>query len=157
MAFVILRTFSSIDFFFDSSSAEKRRTASDDFAARGAARVRARAGAEQPLEVVPAGLLDDVPDLREVALADAPDLDVGRAALRVEPGPVDGGPHVPLARSSSSVMTAEWSRPPRPRARSAAKSSCTSAVVGSGTPNARPDSMIRPRSLKWRSTRKPGW
>src|SRR5207253_7722719 len=66
-----------------------------------------RTRAELPLEVVAEGLLDHVADLGEIPLADAPDLDVRRAAFRIESCAVDRGPHVPLARSSSSVITPE--------------------------------------------------
>jgi len=52
----------------------------------GAAEDLARAGADLPLEEIAEGLLDDVPHLGEVALADAADLDERRAALRVETG-----------------------------------------------------------------------
>src|SRR6267143_3315066 len=116
-----------------------------------------RAGAELTLEEVAEGLLHDVADLREVALADATDLDLGKTSLRVQPGAVDRGPHADKpARSSSRVITPEWSRPPRPFTRSALNSSCTTAVAGSGTPRTRADSMMRPRSLKCRSILKPG-
>src|SRR6266481_2580439 len=76
----------------------------------GAAEDLARAGADLPLEEIAEGLLDDVPHLGEVALADAADLDERRAALRVETGTIDGCPHdfsgTP-ASSSSSVITPE--------------------------------------------------
>src|SRR5207249_11724012 len=86
-------------------------------------------------------LLEDVLDPGEIALPNAPDLDLGQPPLRIQPRAIDGGPHEAPARSSSSVMIPEWSRPPRPFTRIALKSSCTTAVVGSGTPSARDDSM----------------
>ena len=113
----------------------------------GAVERLARTRPQLALEEVAEALLEDVLDLREVALADATDLDLRQPSLRVEAGAIDGGPHEAPARSSSSVMTPEWSRPPRPFTRSALNSSCTTAVVGSGTPSARADSMMRPRSL----------
>jgi hypothetical protein len=76
----------------------------------GAAEDLTRPRAHLPLEEVAEGLLDDVADLGEVALADAADLDQRRAALRVEPGTIDGRPHdfsgTP-ASSSRSVITPE--------------------------------------------------
>src|ERR1700737_3528581 len=125
----------------------------------GAAEDLSRPGAHLPLEEVAEGLLDDVAHLGEIALADAADLDERRAALRVEAGTIDGRPHdfsgTP-ASSSSSVITPEWSSPPLPFTRMALNSSWTTAVHGSGTPRAREDSMISPRSLKCRSILKPG-
>src|SRR6266481_3148200 len=111
------------------------------------------------LEEIAEGLLDDVAHLGKVALAHAPDLDQRRASLVVESRPVHGRPHDWVespASSSSSVITPEWSRPPLPLTLIALKSSWTTAVHGSGTPSARPDSMMRPRSLKCRSILKPG-
>src|SRR6185503_6432664 len=115
----------------------------------GPAEYLARPRADLALEEIAEGLLDDVADLGQIALADATDLDQGRATLRVEAGTIDGRPHdfsgTP-ASSSSSVITPEWSSPPLPLTRIALNSSCTTAVVGSGTPRARDDSMMRPRS-----------
>src|SRR5262249_110350 len=111
------------------------------------------------LEEIAEGLLDDVAHLGEVALAHATDLDERGTSLTVEARPVHCRPHDSLgspASSSSSVMTPEWSSPPLPLTRSALKSSWTMAVHGRGTPKARPDSMISPRSLKCRSILKPG-
>src|SRR2546430_11437266 len=115
-----------------------------------------RARSELPLEKIAEGLLEDVLHPGEVALANAPDLDLRQAALRIQPRAIDGRPHGAPARSSSSVMIPEWSRPPRPFTRIALKSSWTTAVAGRGTPSARADSMISPRSLKCRSILKPG-
>src|SRR6266536_1232609 len=84
------------------------------------------------LEEIAEGLLDHVAHLGEVALAHAADLDERRASLVVEP----------RASSSSSVITPEWSRPPLPLTLIALNSSWTTAVKGSGTPSARPDSMM---------------
>src|SRR5712692_6585664 len=125
----------------------------------GAAEDLPGARADLALEEVAEGLLHHVAHLAEVALADAPDLDEWRATLRIETRPVDRGPHAFSGRpasSSSSVMTPEWSRPPLPLTRSALKSSWTIAVQGSGTPSAREDSMISPKSLKCRSILNPG-
>src|SRR6185503_623701 len=94
------------------------------------------------------GVLEDVLHAREIALPHAPDLDLRQAPLRIQSRAIDGGSHEAPARSSSSVMMPEWSRSPRPLARMALKSSCTTAVAGSGTPSARADSMMSPRSLK---------
>jgi hypothetical protein len=119
----------------------------------------ARARAHLALEEVAERLLDDIAHLGQIALAHAPDLDEGRAPLGVEPRPVHRRPHAcsgSPASSSMSVMTPEWSRLPLPFTRMALNSSCTTAVVGSGTPRAREDSMINPRSLKCRSILNPG-
>ena len=66
-----------------------------------------RPRAELPLEEVAEGLLEDVLHTGEVALANAPDLDLGHAPLRIQPRAIDGGPHEAPARSSSSVMMPE--------------------------------------------------
>ena len=64
--------------------------------------------AELPLEKIGEGLLDDVAGLGEIALADPANLNLGRAALRIDPDAVDRRPHADTpARSSSRVMTAE--------------------------------------------------
>src|SRR5215469_141062 len=110
-----------------------------------------RSRAHLALEEVAERLLDDVAHLGEVALAHATDLDEWGTSLAVQSRPVHCRPHDWLgspASSSSSVITPEWSSPPLPLTRSALKSSWTMAVHGRGTPKARPDSMIRPRSLK---------
>src|SRR5207249_10519847 len=71
----------------------------------------ARPRAELPLEEVAERLLEDVLDPGEIALPNAPDLDLGQPPLRIQPRAIDGGPHEAPARSSSSVMIPEWSRP----------------------------------------------
>ena len=76
----------------------------------GAAEDLARARAHLPLEEVAEGLLDDVADLGEVALAHPADLDERRASLVVEPRPVHRRPHDCVgspASSSRSVITPE--------------------------------------------------
>ena len=69
-----------------------------------------RARAHLALEEIAEGLLEDVTHLAEIALADAPDLDQGRAPLIVQSRPIHGGSHegfgIP-ASSSSSVITPE--------------------------------------------------
>jgi len=77
-------------------------------------------------------------------------------ALRIQPRANRRWPSRSAREVSSSVMIPEWSRPPRPFTRIALKSSWTTAVAGKGTPSARADSMISPRSLKCRSILKPG-
>ena len=68
----------------------------------------ARPRAQLALEEIAEGLLHDVADLRQVALANSTDLHLGKPALRVEPGTIDGGPHFERpARSSSRVITPE--------------------------------------------------
>src|SRR5262249_46480761 len=114
----------------------------------GAAEGLARTRAQLALEEVAEGLLHDVPPLRQVGLAHSTDLDFGQTTLGVEAGTIDGGPHFERpAKSSSSVITPEGSRPPRPFTLSALNSSCTAAVAGRGTPRARADSMIGPSAL----------
>src|SRR5205823_3042700 len=73
----------------------------------------ARPGAELALEEVAEGLLEDVADLREVTLADAADLDLGQAPLRIEPGAIDGGPHAeePASPPASAVRVRSRSSP----------------------------------------------
>ena len=74
----------------------------------GAAEGLARTRAELPFEEIGEGLLDDVAGLGEVTLANATDLNLRRAAVRIDPDSVDRRPHADTpARSSSSVMTAE--------------------------------------------------
>src|SRR5262249_48020669 len=117
----------------------------------------ARPRAQLTLEEVGEGLLDDVADSRKITLLDAADLDFRRTPVGILTDAIDRRPHAGVpARSSSRVLTAEWSSPPRPWPRSALNSPCTTAVAGSGTPSARADSMIRPRSLKCRSILNPG-
>ena len=68
----------------------------------------ARSRAQLPLEEIAEGLLHDVADLGEIALPHPSDLNLGKPALRVEPGAIDGGPHRERpARSSSRVITPE--------------------------------------------------
>ena len=63
---------------------------------------------ELALQEVTEGLLQDVTDLREVALPHSTDLNFGESALRIESGAIDGGPHLERpARSSSRVITPE--------------------------------------------------
>src|SRR5262245_42796447 len=114
----------------------------------GASERLTRPRAHLPLEEIAERLLDDVPLPGEIALAHPTHLDLRQPALRVEPGAVDGRSHaLAPARSSRSVMIPEWSSPPRPLTRMALNSSWIAAVAGRGTPRARADSMMRPRSL----------
>src|SRR2546423_974384 len=111
----------SAAFFRVSSSREKRSTVSGPraslVAGRGARRAStrlmstveglARPRAELPLEEIAERLLEHVLHTREIALANAPDQDLGQATLRIQSRAIDRGPHEAPARSSRSVMIPE--------------------------------------------------